>query len=45
VKRVYGIVGDSLNVLTDALRRRGKIEWAHVRNEEIAAFAAGPRHT
>src|SRR5215469_8998962 len=41
VKRVYGIVGDSLNGFTDALRRRGKIEWVHVRHEEVAAFAAG----
>ena len=41
VRRVYGIVGDSLNGLTDALRRRGKIEWVHVRHEEVAAFAAG----
>src|SRR5262250_2622028 len=41
VKRVYGIVGDSLNGLTDALRRRAKIEWVHVRHEEVAAFAAG----
>jgi pyruvate dehydrogenase (quinone) len=41
VKRVYGIVGDSLNGLTDALRRQGKIEWIHVRHEEVAAFAAG----
>jgi pyruvate dehydrogenase (quinone) len=41
VKRVYGIVGDSLNGLTDSLRRQGKIEWVHVRHEEVAAFAAG----
>jgi len=41
VKRVYGIVGDSLNGLTDAIRRQGKIEWVHVRHEEVAAFAAG----
>src|SRR5258706_12370141 len=41
VKRVYGIVGDSLNGLTDALRRQGKIDWVHVRHEEVAAFAAG----
>jgi pyruvate dehydrogenase (quinone) len=41
VKRVYGIVGDSLNGLTDAFRRHGKIEWIHVRHEEVAAFAAG----
>src|SRR5271170_2450726 len=41
VKRIYGIVGDSLNGLTDSLRRQGKIEWIHVRHEEAGAFAAG----
>src|SRR5246127_591346 len=41
VKRIYGIVGDSLNGITDAIRRQGKIEWLHVRHEEVAAFAAG----
>ena len=41
VQRIYGIVRDSLNALTDALCRRGKIEWVHVRHEEVAAFAAG----
>ncbi|MBV8156264.1 MAG: ubiquinone-dependent pyruvate dehydrogenase [Dyella sp.] len=41
VKRIYGIVGDSLNGLTDSLRRQAKIEWVHVRHEEVAAFAAG----
>jgi pyruvate dehydrogenase (quinone) len=41
VKRIYGIVGDSLNGLTDSVRRQGKIEWVHVRHEEVAAFAAG----
>ncbi|HTB42195.1 MAG TPA: ubiquinone-dependent pyruvate dehydrogenase [Acetobacteraceae bacterium] len=41
VKRIYGVVGDSLNGLTDSLRRQGKIEWVHVRNEEAGAFAAG----
>jgi pyruvate dehydrogenase (quinone) len=41
VKRIYGIVGDSLNGLTDAVRRQGKIGWLHVRHEEVAAFAAG----
>src|SRR5437879_8041182 len=41
INRVYGIVGDSLNGLTDAVRRQGKIEWLHVRHEEVAAFAAG----
>jgi pyruvate dehydrogenase (quinone) len=41
VKRIYGIVGDSLNGVTDAIRRQVKIEWVHVRHEEVAAFAAG----
>jgi pyruvate dehydrogenase (quinone) len=41
VKRIYGIVGDSLNGLTDSLRRQGKIEWIQVRHEEVAGFAAG----
>src|ERR1700756_3127150 len=41
IKRIYGIVGDSLNGLTDSIRRQGKIEWVHVRNEEVPAFAAG----
>jgi pyruvate dehydrogenase (quinone) len=41
VKRIYGIVGDSLNGLTEALRRHGGIEWVHMRHEEAAAFAAG----
>ena len=39
VKRIFGIVGDSLNGLTEALRRRGTIDWIHVRHEEVAAFA------
>ena len=41
VNRIYGVVGDSLNGLTDAIRRHGKIDWIHVRHEEVAAFAAG----
>ena len=41
VKRVYGVVGDSLNGLTDVIRKSKKIEWLHVRHEEVAAFAAG----
>jgi len=41
VKRIYGIVGDSLNGLTDAIRRQARIEWVHLRHEEVAAFAAG----
>ncbi|HTU17549.1 MAG TPA: ubiquinone-dependent pyruvate dehydrogenase [Gemmataceae bacterium] len=41
VRRIYGVVGDSLNPVTDALRRGGKIQWVHVRHEETGAFAAG----
>ena len=41
VKRIYGVVGDSLNGFTDALRRTKAIQWMHVRHEEAAAFAAG----
>jgi pyruvate dehydrogenase (quinone) len=40
VRRIYGLPGDSLNGLTDALRRDGELAWAHVRHEEAAAFAA-----
>jgi pyruvate dehydrogenase (quinone) len=40
VKRCYGIVGDALNPVIDALRRNGKIEFIHVRNEEYGVFAA-----
>jgi pyruvate dehydrogenase (quinone) len=41
VKRVYGLVGDSLNGLTDVIRKSKAIDWLHVRHEEVAAFAAG----
>jgi len=41
VRRVYGVVGDSLNGFTDALRRQKEIQWVHMRHEEAAAFAAG----
>lgn len=41
VKRIYGVAGDSLNGLSDALHRRGSIDWIHMRHEEAAAFAAG----
>jgi pyruvate dehydrogenase (quinone) len=41
VERIYGVVGDSLNGFTDALRRLKSIQWIHVRHEEGAAFAAG----
>jgi pyruvate dehydrogenase (quinone) len=40
VKRVFGVVGDSLNGLTEAMRKRSAIDWVHVRHEEVAAFAA-----
>jgi pyruvate dehydrogenase (quinone) len=41
VSRMYGVCGDSLNGITDAIRRKGEFGWIHVRNEEAAAFAAG----
>ena len=41
VKRIYGVVGDSLNGLTEALRKQNAVEWVLVRHEEVAAFAAG----
>ena len=41
VKRVYGLAGDSLNGITEAIRKNKQIEWMHVRHEEAAAFAAG----
>jgi pyruvate dehydrogenase (quinone) len=41
VGRVYGLVGDSLNGITDSLRAHGGIQWVPVRHEEVAAFAAG----
>jgi thiamine pyrophosphate-dependent acetolactate synthase large subunit-like protein len=41
VKRVYGVVGDYRKGLTEAIRRQGKIECVHVRNEEAGAMAAG----
>jgi pyruvate dehydrogenase (quinone) len=41
VKRVYGVAGDSLNGITDTIRKRNDIQWLPVRHEETAAFAAG----
>jgi len=41
VTRMYGVAGDSLNGITDAIRRRGDLRWVSVRHEETAAFAAG----
>jgi pyruvate dehydrogenase (quinone) len=40
VKRCYGIVGDALNPVLDALNRNGKIDFVHVRHEEYGGFAA-----
>jgi pyruvate dehydrogenase (quinone) len=40
VQRIYGVVGDSLNPVVDAIRRTAGIDWVHVRNEEAGAFAA-----
>jgi pyruvate dehydrogenase (quinone) len=40
VQRCYGIVGDTLNHITDAIRR-SDIEWVHMRHEEAGAMAAG----
>ncbi|WP_250305853.1 pyruvate dehydrogenase [Streptomyces sp. A 4/2] len=41
VERLYGVVGDSLNPVVDAIRRNSAIDWIQVRHEETAAFAAG----
>ncbi|KOU00409.1 pyruvate dehydrogenase [Streptomyces rimosus subsp. pseudoverticillatus] len=41
VQRLYGVVGDSLNPVVDAVRRTAGIDWIQVRHEEVAAFAAG----
>src|SRR5438034_5078813 len=41
VERIYGVPGDSLNGITDSIRRQDQLRWMHVRHEETAAFAAG----
>ncbi|MFD4321424.1 pyruvate dehydrogenase [Streptomyces sp. NPDC058548] len=41
VRRLYGVVGDSLNPVVDAIRRTPSLDWIQVRHEETAAFAAG----
>jgi pyruvate dehydrogenase (quinone) len=41
VRRIYGVVGDSLNPITDAVRAHDTMQWIHVRHEEVGAFAAG----
>src|SRR6266496_4930183 len=41
VSRIYGVAGDSLNGITDSIRRQDQLRWMHVRHEETASFAAG----
>lgn len=41
VTSVWGVVGDALNPLVDAIRREERIDWIGVRHEETGAFAAG----
>jgi pyruvate dehydrogenase (quinone) len=41
IRRIYGVPGDSLNGITETIRRKNQIQWVHVRHEETAAFAAG----
>src|ERR1700723_1385129 len=41
VERIYGVSGDSLNGITDSIRKQKQIQWIHMRHEEAAAFAAG----
>ena len=48
VSHIYGIVGDSLNPIVDAVRKsggsaKGGIDWIHVRHEEGAALRPLPR--
>jgi len=43
VQRAYGVSGDSLNGITDSIRTHKDMQWVHVRHEEVAAFAAGPK--
>ena len=40
VKHIYGVVGDTLNFVIDAISK-SSIEWVHTRHEEVGAFAAG----
>ena len=40
VRRIYGMAGDALHPLMEALQRDSRIRWVHVRHEETAAFAA-----
>jgi len=40
VRQIFGVVGDALNPLTEAVRKDKRIEWIGVRHEEGAALAA-----
>jgi len=40
IKRIYAVTGDSLNRVNDAVRKKKTIQWVHVRNEEVGAYAA-----
>src|SRR6202161_2453876 len=41
VERIYGVSGDSLNGITESIRKQSKIKWIHMRHEEAGAFVAG----
>lgn len=41
VQRIYGVSGDSLNGITNSIRKQERVRWVHMRHEESAAFAAG----
>ncbi|MED5813875.1 thiamine pyrophosphate-dependent enzyme [Mycolicibacterium sp. 050232] len=41
VRQIWGVVGDALNPITNAIRTQEDVEWIGVRHEEVAAFAAG----
>ncbi len=41
IRRIYGLPGDSLNGVTNSIRKHPELQWIHVRHEEAAAFAAG----
>ena len=41
VSQVFGVVGDALNSVTEAIRVTDGIDWIGVRHEEVAAYAAG----
>jgi pyruvate dehydrogenase (quinone) len=43
VRRIYGVVGDSLNGITDSIRVKNNLEWVHVRHEEVAALLPEPK--